>query len=530
MPTDYFAAADILRLLGVSEVTLLTNNPDKAAALSRHGITVARPRPLHAPTHLYSTLTVRYLQIVRPSTCRHRATFEKRWITISSSSENAGDLNSGDTTARCPWHEEYDPLAPDELAEPTSTMNRARHESPVFFAPKLGAWMVTRHDDIVAVLRDKSGYSSRKAMPFPEVADVARDRLPLLDGRPVYPSALTPLVKDLPAHRPARVIIQAPFTARRVREREPKLRMIAESLLAAHEGGPFDFIEEYSMQLALRAIGDIVGIPDADLPFIERSIDAVFQLNGLGLTDQEAINRATLTVADYWEYIYRLAEERIAEPRDDFSSVMAQTRRPDGEFPTPRELAESIHSIISPGFETSAQAINWGMFELLGHRDQWERLKADRSLLDFAINEMLRYRTVLKRAYRVTNEDVEIGGVQVPKNSVVNLLFPSANRDESLFSDPDVFDIGRTEGNLAFGRFQHVCVGAPLARLEMKVTLEVFLERYPDAHVPEQQLEFRDDARIYALKRCMIDLRPAGAHNAEHCRRARPGSRGDGAQ
>ncbi|MFF3569278.1 cytochrome P450 [Nocardia jiangxiensis] len=421
--------------------------------------------------------------------------------------EEHATLPAGGGHSRCPWHATYDPLAPHELSDPTVTMAKARHESPVFYSDRMGVWAVANRADILAVLRDKKNFSARKAMPFPDVADIVRGRLPKLDGRPVYPSALTPLVKDDPAHRPARALLQAPFTPKRVLERAPRIRAIAAKLLAAHEDGPFDFIGEYTMQLALRVIGDIVGIPDHDLPFIERSIDAVFQLNGLGLREQGAVEAAALAVADYWEYIYSLAEDRCANPVDDFTSVMARTRMPDGELPSPRDLAESIHSIISPGFETSAQAMNWGMLSLLTHRDQWELLKSDRSLIESAITEMLRYRTVLKRAFRVTTNDVEVGGVRIPKDNVVTLLFPSANRDEAHYTDPDVFDIRRVEDNLAFGRFQHTCVGAPMARLEMKVTLELFLDKYPQARIPQQDFTFRADARIQALTGCQIDLR-----------------------
>ncbi|NIY69419.1 cytochrome P450 [Streptomyces malaysiensis] len=408
---------------------------------------------------------------------------------------------------RCPWHATYDPLSPEELSEPTVTMEKARRESPVFYSERMGMWAVANRADILTVLRDKKNFSARRAMPFPEVPDIVRDRLPKLNGKAVYPSALTPLVKDDPHHRPARALLQAPFTPRRVLDREPRIRAIATRLLSAHEDGPFDFIGGYSIQLALRVIGDIVGIPEADLPFIERSIDAVFQLNGLGLTDPAAIDTCAKAVADYWDYIYAIAEDRCASPRDDFTSVMAQTRKPDGELPTPRDIAENIHSIISPGFETSAQAINWGMSSILTHRDQWELLKADRSLVEQAITEMLRYRTVLKRAFRVTTNDVEVGGVTIPKDSMVTLLYPSANRDQAHHADPDTFDIRRTEDNLAFGRFQHTCVGAPMARLEMKVTVELFLDRYPNAYMPEQDLEWRSDARIHALTGCLLDLR-----------------------
>lgn len=423
-------------------------------------------------------------------------------------SEETNSPRSGEAQlgGGCPWHRTYDPSAVAELRDPYPTLARARHEAPVFFSDVLGRWVITRQDDVLDVIRDVEHFSNRLAMPVPEPPQAVWSRLPLKNGRAVYPSALTPLVMDDPEHRRARKVIQAPFTPRALRDREPMIRDIANRLFDAGRGARIDLVNDYALPFALEVVSRIVGVPQADLPLILRGIDGVFKLNGLALTDEREILAAAETVSEYWEYISAMAESRCREPREDFASVIAQTEGEAGR-PTPREVAEHIHSLISPGFETTAQAITHGLHALLTHREQWEVLKSDRSLLDQAVMEMLRYRSVAKLLFREATSDVVVGGVPIPAGSIIALSLASADRDEDCYEHPDEFDITRRADNLAFGRWKHFCVGAPLAKLELKVTLETLIDRFPEATVlADQELSWRPDSRIDALTSLQIDL------------------------
>src|SRR6201999_4593860 len=148
--------------------------------------------------------------------------------------------------------------------------------------------------------------------------------------------------KDDPEHRRARSVIQAPFTPRALRAREPMIREVATRLLDPGDAGGLDLVNDYAMPFALEVVSRIVGVPASDLPVILSGIDAVFQLNGLALTDEREIVSAAETVATYWEYIAAMAEDRCQEPKDDFTSVIAHTDGEGGK-PTPREVAEHIH-------------------------------------------------------------------------------------------------------------------------------------------------------------------------------------------
>jgi cytochrome P450 len=396
-----------------------------------------------------------------------------------------------------------------ELRDPYATFAKARKESPVFYSEKLGVWSLARQEDVLAVLRDTEHFSSRSAMPVPEPPAEVRDRMPRRDGKAVYPSALTLLLMDDPEHKAARAVIQGAFTPKRVRAAEPMIRRMANQLLDSAIDGRLDFVNDYALPLALRVVCGIVGVPESRMDLVRRAIDGVFALNVGELSTPQEVLAAAEAVAEYWQYISALAEDRRTNPRQDYASAIAAMPADDGSARPTQELAQHIHSIIGPGFETSAQLMSYGVALILTHREQWELLRADRSLIDQAISEMLRYRTVVKRITRFAKADVTVGGVRIPQGAVVTLLLGSANRDEEVYESPARFDITRRADNLAMGRWTHFCVGAPMARMEMKVTVETLLDRFPKASVLEQELGWRRDSRFDALLGLAVDLTPA---------------------
>ena len=187
--------------------------------------------------------------------------------------------------------------------------------------------------------------------------------------------------------------------------------------------------------------------------------------------------------------------------------MLANYENPDGSRPTVDEVAGHVNTILGAGFETSAQMMTFGTQAILEHRDQWELLRSDRSLLARAVEECVRYRTVIKRNFRVAVTDVEVAGVEIPQGSLIAISPASANRDGEYFEDPERFDITRRTDNLTFGRGMHFCLGAPLSKIEMRITLETFLDYAPEATVvPGQQFEYKDDMRIDAMKFLHLDL------------------------
>jgi cytochrome P450 len=411
----------------------------------------------------------------------------------------------------CPVLAGYDPLDPAELRNPYPGFKRARDEAPVFFE-KYGFWTITKYDDVLAVLNDDEHYSNKLAIPMPLPPEDLRDRMP------VYPFMTALLFKDNPEHRAARTMVQEPFIPRRLKQREPRIYSRAQELITQREDRQIEFLKEYALPLALTVIGDLVGVPEPDWPLLEESVNGAFEIARIAsgvVSDPDEIRRLSEGQARYWQYLCDLAEERRRRPTDDFSSILAAYRDPEtGAQPTADEIAAHINTMLGAGFETSAQLITWGMHSMLSHPGQWELLKSDRSLIPSAVEECVRHRTVTKRIFRSARVDVEVGGVTVPEGSLIALSLASANHDESTFGNPEEFDIRRPPipGNLTFGRGMHFCLGAPLSKTEMRITLETFLDHAPGAKIiGDRELEWKPDYRLEAVTGLWVDLGPVPA-------------------
>ncbi len=414
---------------------------------------------------------------------------------------------------RCPILAGYDPLDPAELRDPYPGFARARREAPVFYEEQYGFWTVTRQEDVLAVLADDVRFSNRLAIPLPLPPEDLRERMP------VYPFARALLFMDDPEHRPVRMMLQEPFVPRRLRAREPRIRARAQELLSASRDREIEFLRDYAVPLALTVIGDLVGVPEPDWPMLHEAVNASFQIARIAggvPAEPGEMRELSERLADYWEYLCNFAQERRLRPTDDFSSVLAaQTNPEDGSHLTNDQIAAQIETMLGAGFETSAQLLTFGVRSMLGDRDQWELLKSDRSLLPGAVEECVRHRTVTKRIFRITNTEVQIGGVTVPGEALVALSLASANHDDVVYEDPERFDIRRAERNLTFGRGKHFCLGAPLAKIEMGITLETLLDLAPEARIADdQELEWKPDYRLEALAGLRVDLGPAPSDGA----------------
>ncbi len=409
-------------------------------------------------------------------------------------------VTGSDVAGGCPVLAGYNPLAANELSDPFPSYARARHDTPVFFSPELGFWSVSRREDVLAIIRDTERFSNKMAIPMPEPPERIRGRMPK------YPFATALLFLDDPEHGPARRMVQAPFTPKRLRDLEPLTRARAEQLLRLDDPDRrLEFVRDYATPLALVVIGKIIGVPEEDFPILERSIYGAFRIAS-GVASPEEIDKLADGQLEYWEYLCALVDERRENPQDDFSSVLAAYTKEDGSQPTSDEVAGHINTILGAGFETSAQLMSLGVQAILQQRDQWELLKSDRSLLPAAVEECARFRTVIKRNFRVALTDVEIDGVKIPEGSLIAILIACSNRDESTFPEPDRLDITRKIDNLTFGRGMHYCLGAPLSKLELRLTLDTLLDCAPDIELVDQEFEYKNDLRLDGLERLYVDL------------------------
>lgn len=344
--------------------------------------------------------------------------------------------------------------------DPLGELAWARRNDPVHFDEAGQVWGITRYDDVVAVSRHPELFSS--------AGGIRPDTGP------------TPMLVDLdnPAHVKRRKLVNGAFMPKRVRERAARVEAIADRLIdRVCERGECDFVWDVAAWLPLIVIGDSLGFDPADHETLLGWSDALMS----GLDGAEgSMEKMAAVFVEYEGYVRRLIAERRDAPTDDLLSIIVNAEV-DGEKLTDDELIFDSLLLLIGGDETTRHVITGGVWQLLRNRDQWEELRADRSLIAPATEEMLRWVSPIKNMARTATRDTELGGKTISQGQKVLLLYPSANRDEGHFAEPDTFDIHRTPNDhVAFGFGAHLCIGSHLARLEVGTILDRLLTRLPD--------------------------------------------------
>lgn len=356
------------------------------------------------------------------------------------------------------------PLVDDGFfaGDPWPHLERLRAEAPVARNDEIGCWFLAKHADVMAASTDPTTFCSSKGILLFEIG---------VD----YPSPPTIMHTDPPDHTRYRKLVQPAFGPRVVRALEAHIREVAATLVEAlPDGEPTDVVSALAAPLPLQMIAEILGVDRDDherfLTWSEASIP------GAGdLTDDE---RARLQ-AEMHEHLLATARGRRRTPTDDLVSALA-TATVDGEQLSDDELAMFLVQLLVAGNETSRHMLSGGLRALADHPDQLATLRADRSHVATAVEEMLRWTTPVIYFMRTTTHDVEVRGTTIPAGEPVVLLYCSANRDEDEFGPTAAdFDMTRTPNHhLAFGFGAHFCLGAALARLEGRVLLEELLDRF----------------------------------------------------
>lgn len=335
-----------------------------------------------------------------------------------------------------------------------------RREAPVYHDPWSDCWAVTTYDDILAVSKQPTTFSN------------AENIRPGGFGVPMMISM------DDPEHKRRRKLVSKGFTPKRVRDKADDLSAICDTLIdAVIEDGGCDFVNDVARHLPLIVIGDMLGVAPADrMQLLEWSELLLEGTSG----SVEGLERASSAFQDYWAYQLAVVEDRRRQPGDDLVSVLVEADL-DGDRLDDESLIWESLLILIGGDETTRHVLSGGLAALCEHPDQRDALVADRSLLPGAVEEMLRWVSPIKSMSRRVTEDVELRGQQIRAGDDVMLFYPSANRDDAHFDDPDRFDIRREPNHhIAFGFGHHFCLGNALARLELTVFFDRLLDRCPD--------------------------------------------------
>lgn len=380
--------------------------------------------------------------------------------------------------------DEIHPFDPAILESPWDFYRRLRAEAPVYRDPHTGIFHVATYDLVVEAVKDHEVYSNRfaPAMGGAAIAAAAEDEELARLAKRAYPGVDTMLTADPPEHKRFRGLVNKAFTPRRVNKLEEEIERLAHELIDAFAAdGRLEVLSQYAVPIPLTVIADQLGVPREDLPRFKRWTDG-FTAQLSGMADAEGQVEAVRRILEFQEYFAeRLAECRQA-PREDIISDLVRARL-EGERPldVPESLS-ILQQLLVAGNETTASAIAEALLLLVEHPDQEALVREDPSLVPNLVEEVLRLSTPTASMWRRAKRDSALGGVEIPEGSMILLRYASANRDESVFPDPDRFDVTRENAgeHLAFGHGIHFCIGAILARKEMAVALRTALARLRD--------------------------------------------------
>ncbi|WP_458319050.1 cytochrome P450 [Mycolicibacterium brisbanense] len=351
--------------------------------------------------------------------------------------------------------------------------------------------LVTRHDDVKMVLADHERFSNSRPPGFalPGAPEMTADEQ-------ASARAGNLLGLDPPEHQRLRRMLTAEFTIRRMNRLEPRVVEIVQAQLdaMAAAGPPADLVAEFALPIPSLVICELLGVPYADRDDFQRRSTRQLDLSA-PIPERLALQR------EGREYMRRLVENARRDPGEDILGMLV---RQHGDELSDDELIGIAGLLLLAGHETTSNMLGLGVLALLRHPDQLAAVRDDPAAVGPAVEELLRWLSIVQNAIpRITTTDVEIAGVQIPAGELVFASLPSSNRDPEFIDSPDVLDIRRgAPGHLAFGHGVHHCLGAPLARMEMRIAFPALLRRFPGLALAEpfDEVQYRSFHFIYGLR------------------------------
>ncbi|ASO19680.1 cytochrome P450 [Actinoalloteichus hoggarensis] len=341
-------------------------------------------------------------------------------------------------------------------------LQEMREHSPVW-QDGIGVWHVFRYEDVSRVITDYSIFSADYSKAYAE-------------NQQFRPGNIT--MVDPPYHRKLRGLVSQAFGARAINALEGRIHRICHDLLDAMDGAEeIDIVQDFSYPLPVIVIAELLGVPPADRVLFQQWADSILLADHSDMGDEAFITSFGDSVRNTGDYMLRHCESRRRDPQDDLMSRLVQAEV-DGERLDDQEIATFAGLLLMTGHVTTTILLGNALLCLRDEPSAEAELRADRSLIPTAVEEVLRYRAPFMQTKRVAVEDTEIAGVRVPKNELIMPWLLSANLDERQFAEADRFDIRRDPNpHLGLGRGIHFCLGAPLARLEGRVAMNVLFDR-----------------------------------------------------
>jgi cytochrome P450 len=406
----------------------------------------------------------------------------------------------------CPVDESFDPLAPDYLADPYAIMARLppASERPVFFAPSIGYYVLTRYADIERVFRDPATFSAAVTQaPLAPLVPAAQQIL-LAGGHKPQPTMVS---LDEPDHARLRKPAARAFSMTRVSAMIPAIEATTARLLDAVAGQPeFDVVAALAFPLPAYIVFSLMGVPDQDFAQLKEwcGYRAALSFGRPAAEDQVSI---AASIAAYRGYMRDLVDVKAASPGDDLTTDLLAIHAEDPDRLTLDEISSILFSLSFAGHETTTGLIGNTARRLLEDSARWAAITAEPALIPAAVTETLRFDPSVPVWRRVTTRPVSLGGVELPAGARLFLWLAAAGRDEAAFDAPSEFDLHRANADehLAFGKGLHYCLGANLGRLEAHIAIGELARRFPGlALIPGQRLSFHPNISFRGPQRLMV--------------------------
>jgi cytochrome P450 len=391
----------------------------------------------------------------------------------------------------CPVDESFDPLSPGFLADPYAVLAGPPGDgAPVFFAPSIGYYVVTRYKDVEEVFRDPAAYSAAVAQaPLVPITPEAQQIL-LAGGHQPQPSMVS---LDEPEHARLRKPAARAFSMKRVTAMIPAIEATAARLLDEVAGRTeFDLVAALAFPLPANIVFSLMGVPEQDYAQLKRWCGYRAALSFGRLAAEDQVETAT-TMAAYRGYMRDLVQAKARTPGDDLTSDLIAIHDEAPDRLTLAEISSILFSLSFAGHETTTGLIGNTARRLLEDPGRWAEIVRQPGLIPGAVEESLRYDPSVAVWRRVTTRPVTLGGVDLPAGSRLFLWLAATGRDAAAFADPDRFDLRRPDADrhLAFGKGLHFCLGANLGKLEAQIAIAELARRYPNLTLaPSQEFTF----------------------------------------
>jgi cytochrome P450 len=381
----------------------------------------------------------------------------------------------------------------DRLPALLDWMGQMRETQPVYYDEKTRFWNVFLYDDIQHALSDPATFSSDTSIVLPQAKEAGIQSKGDLTNM------------DPPRHRKLRNLVSQAFTPRVVEQMAPRIAEITNQFLDERAAkGEMDLIRDLAAPLPITVIAELLGVPAEDRDRFREWSDTLMgsaDPDSLDMMNDALIQAVAPTMQEMYDYLRVYCQDRRRHPREDMISRLT-TAEVDGQQLDDDEILGFVSLLLLAGNVTTTILLGNAIYCLDGHPDAMKTLLADMSLLPSTIEEVLRYRAPFTMTVRVTKTPVTIRNVTIPERQLVNVWLISANYDKNHFSDPQHFDIRRTPNrHMTFGHGIHFCIGAPLARLEGRIALNILLQRFPPLHIKsDAEIQMHGNSMVTGLK------------------------------